>query len=49
MVTIMITIKKKMKIMLLTYILRFHTQKMATATTTMTGTTIAIAMMTLRR
>ena len=34
--------------MLLTYILCFHTQKMATATITMTGTTIAMAMMTLR-
>ena len=49
MVTIMTTIKKKMKMMLLTYILCFHTQKMATATITMTGTTIAMAMMTLRR
>ena len=48
MVTIMTTIKK-MKMMLLTYILCFHTQKMATATITMTGTTIAMAMMTLRR
>ena len=41
--------KKKKKTMLLTYILSFHTQKMATATITMTGTTIAMAMMTLRR
>ena len=41
--------KKKKKTMLLTYILCFPTQKMATATITVTGTTIAIAMMTLRR
>ena len=41
--------KKKKKMMLLTYILCFHTQKMATATITMTGTTIAMATMALRR
>ena len=40
---------KKKKMMLLTYILCFNTQKMATETITMTGTTIAMAMMTLRR
>ena len=35
--------------MLLTYILSFHTQKMATETITVTGTTVAMAMITLRR